>query len=150
MHYFLHPAGAGWSKIKSVNFLVCIICGMPCCPIMGCQIKKNFHKNSCSSSQDTHPPDRPNKGSFESWMYFFQRSRSASSRRSFCRFPSWAARILIRLVNSESRVVLYIFLLPTSVILDQKIRWCWIQKDDQYNTSIILVFRHTVSTPDKI
>ena len=40
----------------------------------------------------------------------------ASSRRSFWRFSSCAARILISLIKSASRVVLYIFLLAICII----------------------------------
>lgn len=108
------------TRTKSVNYLVCAISVKRCCPMKGWPIKKGFHKYSFSLHRGRHPLDRPNKGSFESWMYFLRRSWIASSRRSFCRFPRWAASILIRLVNSESRVVLYIFLFPIRVILDQK------------------------------
>ena len=51
----------------------------------------------------------PKGGSSSSWyLYFLSRSLIASSRRSFCRLSNWAARILISLIKSVSRVVLYI------------------------------------------
>ena len=51
----------------------------------------------------------PKEDSSSSWhLYFSSRSLIASSRRSFCRLSNWAARILISLIKSASRVVLYI------------------------------------------
>ena len=78
------------------------------------------HWVGARSVQIFSPSDKPNKGISKSWTYFLSRSWIASSRRSFCRFPSWAARILTPLVSSESKVVLYIFLCPIRVTLDQK------------------------------
>ena len=51
----------------------------------------------------------PKEDSSSSWhLYFSSRSLIASSRISFCRLSNWAARILISLIKSVSRVVLYI------------------------------------------
>ena len=48
-------------------------------------------------------------------LYFLIRSQIASSSRSFWRLPIRAASILIRLINSVFKVVLYIFLFPISI-----------------------------------
>ena len=119
IRFFQCPAGKDESIIASAHYWVCEFSGKWGFPLRSWYFKRHL-PIAPGYHQDTHPPDKPNKGSSESWMYFLRRSCIASSRRSFWRFPSWAARILIRLVNSESRVVLYIFLFPNNVILDQK------------------------------